>query len=164
MRILIFILVFSIFIGYSQETPAKKEKTDKKVEQKPISTKENLEEEIDPSAYIYSAEGRRDPFKSLLQGKDRPLRETLEGIAGLTIGELVLEGIVGFGNGKFKALLKGPKNNPYDVSVGDKVYDGEIVEITANSIVFKQILTVALGGTKEKRVVKWLNPEEEAEK
>ena len=108
--------------------------------------------------------GRRDPFKNLLTGSERPARRNLEGIAGLTISELVLEGIVGFSKGEYKALVRGPKNRPYDIKVGDKVYDGEVVEITDNSVTFKQILTIALGGTKERPIVKYLNPEEEANK
>jgi len=162
MKILIFILIFSLSFGYSQDTQAKKEKTQKK---EAISSEDQLQQELDPSVFVYRPDNRRDPFKNLLQGRDKPLnREALEGIAGLTISELSLEGIMGLGNGKFKAFLKGPKNHPYGISVGDKVYDGEVVEITDNSIVFKQILTVALGGTKERKVVKWLNPEEEAGK
>jgi Tfp pilus assembly protein PilP len=165
MRILIFILIFSLSIGYSQETQNNKvKKKDEKV-QAPLSSDEQLQQELDPNVFVYNSDGRRDPFKNLLQGRNSSLsREALEGIAGLTISELVLEGIMRISAGKYKAFLKGPKNHPYDVTVGDKVYDGEIVEINANSVVFKQILTIALGGTKEKKLVKWLNPEEEAGK
>ncbi len=189
---MIFILVFgmfSLFVGYSQENPPKKvaeksqenqvqkDKKDEKDEkaktspaaqtpaQPPASQEEQLQQEIDPNSFIYNPGGRRDPFRNLLQGKEGALdREALEGIAGLTIGELVLEGIMEVGKGKFKAFMKGPKNIPYAVSVGEKVYDGEVAEITPNCIIFKQILTVALSGTKETKVVKWLNPEEEAGK
>ncbi|MCK5056496.1 MAG: hypothetical protein KAT34_07570 [Candidatus Aminicenantes bacterium] len=165
MKILIFILIFSLCFGYSQDARAKNDKKEKKVEEKAVSSDEQLQQELDPGVFVYKPDGRRDPFKNLLSGRDKPLnREALEGIAGLTISELSLEGIMGLGSGEFKAFLKGPKNHPYDVSVGDKVYDGEVVEITDNSIVFKQILTVALGGTKERKVVKWLNPEEEVAK
>ena len=165
MKILIFILIFTLSFGYSQDTRAKKEKKDENQKKEAISSEDRLQQELDPSVFVYRPDGRRDPFKNLLQGGDKPLnREALEGIAGLTISELSLEGIMGIEKGEFKAFLKGPKNHPYDVSVGDKVYDGEVVEITDNSIVFKQILTVALGGTKERKVVKWLNPEEEAGK
>ena len=166
MKIIIFIiLIFSLTFGYGQEAQTKEKKKDEKEKQAPLSSDEQLQQELDPSVFIYKPDGRRDPFKDLLLGRDTPLnREALEGIAGLTISELVLEGIMKVSEGKYKAFLKGPKNHPYDVSVGDKVYDGEIVEINHNSIVFKQILTIALGGTKEKRVVKELNPEEEAKK
>lgn len=188
-KTIIFVLVFSLFslfTGYSQENPqnkpqqnpkenqAQKDKKDEKTKttpatqtpaQIPASPDEQLQQEIDPNSFIYNPGGRRDPFKNLLQGKEGALdREALEGIAGLTIGELVLEGIMEVGKGKFKAFMKGPKNIPYAVSVGEKVYDGEVAEITPNCIVFKQILTVALSGTKETKVVKWLNPEEEAGK
>ncbi|GAG19067.1 unnamed protein product, partial [marine sediment metagenome] len=74
--------------------------------------------------------------------------------------QLELEGII-MRKKEYIALFKGPKGNPYDVQVGQNVYDGEIIQIDANRVVFKKILTIALGGTKEKTVVKTLDPEEE---
>jgi Tfp pilus assembly protein PilP len=124
------------------------------------------DDQIDPnllisSEFIYKPEGRRDPFWDLLRGqganKGRP---AIDGIGGLMIDELDLEGII-FSSGRFRALLKGPDSRPYVVAVGDKVYDGEIVSIDKNSIAFKKIMTVALGGQKEKQIIKSLNPEEE---
>ena len=61
----------------------------------------------------------------------------------------------------FKALLKGPDTRPYMVGIGDKVYDGEVVAMDRNSVSFKKSLTVALGGQKERIIIKTLNPEEE---
>lgn len=72
-----------------------------------------------------------------------------------------LEGIVSVKKGVYLALMKGPDTRPYQLNVGDKVYDGEVVAINRNSISFKKSLTVALGGQKEKVVIKSLNPEEE---
>lgn len=119
--------------------------------------------DADPGEYVYRPKGRRDPFWDLLQGKDSKLKkEAKEGIAGLEIEQLELEGIV-FREGGYLALFKGPDGKPYDVKVGQSVYDGEIIKIDANRVVFKKILTIALGGTKEKTVIKWLNPEKERE-
>jgi len=41
--------------------------------------------------------------------------------------------------GKFRAMLKGPDTRGYIVTVGDKVYDGEVVVIDRNSISFKKV-------------------------
>lgn len=116
---------------------------------------------IQPGEFVYNPEGRRDPFWNLLQGKSvKENREAIEGIAGLMIDELELEGIV-FAQGEFKALLKGPDTRPYVVSIGDKVYDGEVVAMDRNSVSFKKSLTVALAGQRDRVIIKTLNPEEE---
>ncbi len=116
---------------------------------------------IQPGEFVYNPEGRRDPFWNLLQGKSvKENREAIEGIAGLMIDELELEGIV-FMQGVFKALLKGPDTRPYVVGIGDKVYDGEVVAMDKNSVSFKKSLTVALAGQKDRVIIKTLNPEEE---
>ena len=116
---------------------------------------------IQPGEFVYNPEGRRDPFWNLLQGKSvKENREAIEGIAGLMIDELELEGIV-FAQGVFKALLKGPDTRPYVVGIGDKVYDGEVVAMDRNSVSFKKSLTVALAGQKDRVLIKTLNPEEE---
>ncbi len=116
---------------------------------------------IQPGEFVYNPEGRRDPFWNLLQGKSvKENREAIEGIAGLMIDELELEGIV-FAQGEFKALLKGPDTRPYVVGIGDKVYDGEVVAMDRNSVSFRKSLTVALAGQKDRIIIKTLNPEEE---
>jgi Tfp pilus assembly protein PilP len=122
------------------------------------------EEDITTGDFIYKPKGRRDPFVNLLQGRNpRGQREQREGIAGMLIEELELEGIL-FKSGTFIALFKGPDGKPYDVKVGDSVYDGEVIKIDNNSVVFKRLLTIALGGTKEKITIISLVPEEEAAK
>jgi Tfp pilus assembly protein PilP len=132
----------------------------------PPETKDSTAEEVAdvqsvPGEFSYNPEGRRDPFWNLLQGKSvKGNREAIEGIAGLMIDELELEGIV-LANGVYKALVKGPDTRPYLVLIGDKVYDGEVVAMDRNSVSFKKSLTVALGGQKDRIVIKTLNPEEE---
>jgi Tfp pilus assembly protein PilP len=123
-----------------------------------------LDQSVPAGEYIYRPEGRRDPFWNLLQGKTvRENRQSISGIAGLLIDELDLEGIMQV-RGKYRALLKGPDSRGYIVSIGDKVYDGEVLAIDRNSISFKKSLTVAIGGQKERVIIKALNPEEEEKK
>ncbi len=125
------------------------------------------QESVSSDAFIYLPRGRRDPFWDLLGnvkvGKDAKGREAIPGIAGLMIDELELEGII-YKSGKYYAALRGPDSQPYLVTVGESVYDGDIVKIDSHSIIFKKILTIAIGGSTERLVSKRLNPEEEQEK
>lgn len=167
-KLFLFCLLFVAFLVFPQEKQ-KKDKQDKQdTGQQTGAAVEAIEADAEDDVtgtdeYVYKPRGRRDPFWDLLRGKGGKLKkEVKEGIAGLEIEQLELEGIV-FRNGKYIALFKGPDSKPYDVLVGTNVYDGEIIEIDANRVVFKKILTMALGGTKERTVVKWLNPEKEKE-
>lgn len=119
---------------------------------------------ISSGEFVYDPMGRRDPFWNLLtRNSSRLKQKRKEGLEGLDIDQLELEGIIKV-KGKYLALLKGPDGKPYKVKEGDNVYDGTIVKIGSHSIEFKKILTVALGGTKERMIIKRLNPEEEGEK
>jgi Tfp pilus assembly protein PilP len=150
--IFVFLLLLFSFLVQAQEIPQDLPKP---------NADEAAEISVMPGEFVYNPEGRRDPFWNLLQGKSvKENREAIEGIAGLMIDELELEGIV-FAQGAFKALLKGPDTRPYIVSIGDKVYDGEVVAMDRNSVSFKKSLTLALAGQKERIMIKTLNPEEE---
>lgn len=158
-----FIFTFSGLAQENQEKTRKATQVEKEEAAEAVGEAGTETVETDPGEYVYRPKGRRDPFWDLLQGKDTKLKkEAKEGIAGLEIEQLELEGIV-FREGSHIALFKGPDGKPYDVKVGQSVYDGEIIKIDANRVVFKKILTIALGGTKEKTVIKWLNPEKEKE-
>lgn len=150
----IFVLVFLLFplLQAAQEVPKDLPEP---------GSEDTAEISVMPGEFVYNPEGRRDPFWNLLQGKSvKENREAIEGIAGLMIDELELEGII-FAQGSYKALLKGPDTRPYIVSIGSKVYDGEVVAMDKNSVSFKKSLTVALAGQKDRIIIKTLNPEEE---
>ncbi|MCK4836293.1 MAG: hypothetical protein KAT17_06635 [Candidatus Aminicenantes bacterium] len=156
MKIVIFIVLLFSLLVFAQ----KNETTE---DQQAKVTDDSAQAEILPGVFIYQPQGRRDPFWDLSKGeKAKTEREELEGIAGLLIDELKLEGIV-YSKGKYSALFSGPSNAepPFHVAVGINVYDGVIVKIDSNSVVFKKILTMPLGGKKEKFETKWLNPEQE---
>jgi Tfp pilus assembly protein PilP len=157
MKIVIFIVLLCSLVVFAQENETTEDQQAK-------VTDETTQADVPPGEFIYQPQGRRDPFWDLSKGeKAKTEREELEGIAGLLIDELKLEGIV-FSKGKYTALLSGPSNAepPFSVTVGVNVYDGVIVKIDNNSVVFKKILTMPLGGKKEKFETKWLNPEQEA--
>jgi Tfp pilus assembly protein PilP len=159
--ILFFILSFLVF-------PQQAEKADvqEQPEQEEIANQSEDESRLQtqPGDFIYTPMGRRDPFWDLLQGRNiRGNREAIEGIPGLMIDELDLGGII-FSEGSYKAMVVGPDNMPYVIKVGDNVYDGEVIKIDNSTVTFRKILTVALGGKKERIIVKRISPEEEKQK
>jgi type IV pilus assembly protein PilP len=103
------------------------------------SLQEIVEEPSAPDSYHYDAQGRRDPFQSLigpapkLQTGQRP-----QGPPGFLIDEIKIQGVVKTRQQGLVAMINGPDNKSYLVKIGDKVLDGEIIRITPNSIVFRQ--------------------------
>lgn len=103
------------------------------------SLQEIVEEPTAPDSYHYDAQGRRDPFQSLigpapkLQAGQRPI-----GPPGFLIDEIKIQGVVKTKQQGLVAMINGPDNKSYLVKIGDKVLDGEIIRITPNSIVFRQ--------------------------
>jgi len=89
----------------------------------------------------YSADGRRDPFVSLLRmGADPDGRANVPrppGVAGLYVSEVALKGVVASPQG-FAALLQGSDTKTYVVHAGDRLMDGQVRLITADGIVLLQ--------------------------
>ncbi len=162
MRRSLFILLLCTLFVFS--LPGEKKGINKKVKAGKVPVKAKVKPQAAQDDFVYNPMGRRDPFWDLLKKNSAKLKKKRkEGLAGLDIDQLELEGILKK-DGKFLALLKGPDGRPYLVKKGDSVYDGEILEIGSHMVKFKKILTIALGGTKEKTIIKRLNPEEEDEK
>ena len=154
MKVIIFILIVCLAgIIPGQETATK-------TQQQTVTEKTEPEQEGQETGYVYKPAGRRDPFWDPLKGTKQGEKEKIAGIAGLTINEMTLEGILLI-NGAYQAQFRGPDNRPWSVKVGDMVYDGEVVKIDLNSVTFRQNLPQIMGGTRERIVVKNLNPEEE---
>jgi Tfp pilus assembly protein PilP len=89
-----------------------------------------------PSAFTYNPEGRRDPFKNLLIGRD--IRErTATGEPQIFIDDLVLFGIVKNKN-IYTAMIGMPQGFPMFVLVGDKFTDGYVLSITESQVVLRK--------------------------
>ncbi|HEU4889039.1 MAG TPA: pilus assembly protein PilP [Thermoanaerobaculia bacterium] len=122
------------------------------------SLEEILEEPESADAYRYDPQGRRDPFRSLIgptpkiDAGSRP-----EGLPGFLIDELKLQGIFKTRQG-FTAMVNAPDNKGYSVRVGDKVLDGEVIRITATSVVFRQEVNDPTRIERYREVVKDLTP------
>ena len=114
-----------------------------------------------PGSYAYIAQGRRDPFVSLLKpvsesglGKRRP------GMEGFLIQEVALRGIVKDAKG-FTAMLVGTDGKSYFCKVGQRLFDGVITAIDASTVTFRQEVTDPLSSVRSRDVKKTLYPSEE---
>jgi type IV pilus assembly protein PilP len=119
---------------------------------------EILEEPTSTDTYRYDPQGRRDPFRSLIGPAPKTdLGQRPPGIPGFLIDELKLQGVIKTRYG-LAAMLSGPDNNGYLVRVGQKTFDGELIRITPNSVVFRQEVNDPTRIERYREVVKELNP------
>ncbi len=90
--------------------------------------------------FTYDPAGRRDPFRSLVDGLNSAQKGPRpRGIAGMLISEVDLVGIVQKGRGGI-AFFNGSDNKGYFLKLGDQLYDGKITRIDrrTGSVVFRQ--------------------------
>ena len=111
-------------------------------------------------AYSYDPGNRRDPFKSLIVGQNRqaPRGPLPEGIAGLLIDEIDLTGIFKTSRGFVAQVVASNKGKSYLLREGDQLYDGDVVGIAQNEVVFKQIVNDPTVIKPFREVVKKLSP------
>ena len=112
-------------------------------------------------AYTYDPQGRRDPFVSLLsRGSDpRSASNRPAGLPGLLIAEVAVKGIIKDRTG-FIALIQGPNTKTFSVRPGEKLMDGTVKAITADTVVFAQDVNDPLSMVKQKEVRKTLRSNE----
>ena len=113
--------------------------------------------------YSYHAEGRRDPFQSLIGsgGTDTDATSRREGPAGMTLGEISVRGIMQ-SRGSLVAMIQGPDNKTYIVHQGDKLLDGSIKTITPQGLIVIQEVNDPLSLVKQREVRKLLRSLEDA--
>jgi hypothetical protein len=125
---------------------------------------EILEGEIEVlggAAHSYDPGDRRDPFKSLLvTGTDtedargpRP-----EGVPGLLIDEIRLSGIYKTARGWVAQVQAAANEKGYLIQEGDQLYDGDVVSVTAEEVIFRQIVRDPAALKPFREVPKRLNP------
>lgn len=110
--------------------------------------------------YFYDPGGRRDPFRSLLAARDRlEFRGPRpEGIPGLLIDEIDITGIYLTSDGPVAQVASADQEKSYLLRIGDQLYDGDVISITANEAVFKQIVDDPTALKPFREVSKKLNP------
>ena len=109
---------------------------------------------IEPG-YAYQADGRRDPFISLLgRGEQTTSADgPASGLSGLLIGEVTVKGVLRDRSG-FMAMLQAPDNKTYVVRVGDKLLDGSVKSISREQVIFSQDVNDPLSLVKQREVPK----------
>jgi hypothetical protein len=110
--------------------------------------------------YSYDPGNRRDPFKSLILGRNRqaPRGPMPEGIAGLLIDEIDLTGIFKTSRGFVAQVVAANRNKSYLLRDGDQLYDGDVVSVSQGEVVFKQIVNDPTVIKPFREVVKKLSP------
>ena len=109
------------------------------------------EQQTTPDAK-YAANGRRDPFISPVVNHTSG-SGCSSGKKCLEIGEVNLRGVVHSENG-FIAVVSNGLNKAYFLRENDPVFNGYVVKITGDSIVFQETLQDRLGKTFTREVVK----------
>ena len=115
--------------------------------------------EVPPPAatgpYTYEPAGRRDPFVSLLARGSDPRGATTRpaGLPGVMIAEAAVKGIVRDRSG-FIAMIQGTGTKTFIVRAGEKLMEGTVKAITADSVVFSQDVNDPLSMVKQKEVRK----------
>jgi Tfp pilus assembly protein PilP len=113
--------------------------------------------------YTYRADGRRDPFQSLIgTGSDLNMTSRRgEGPSGMTLGEISVRGIMQ-SRGSLVAMIQGPDNKTYIVHQGEKLLDGTIKTITPQGLIVIQEVNDPLSLVKQREVRKLLKSLEDA--
>ena len=108
-------------------------------------------------AYTYDPAGRRDPFRSLLvRPENRAGAARPPGIAGISVDDLVLQGIWRTRSG-YVAQIRGTDNKSYLLRAGDLLWDGEVTRIAPNEVTFRQNLNDPQSVKPFRDVTKQLN-------
>ena len=112
--------------------------------------------------YTYHADGRRDPFQTLIgTGNVVTASRKGEGPGGMTLAEISVRGIMQ-SRGSLVAMIQGPDNRTYIVHQGDKLLDGTIRTIMPTGLVVVQEVNDPLSLVKQREVRKLLRSLEDA--
>jgi Tfp pilus assembly protein PilP len=116
-----------------------------------------------PPNYVYSPEGRRDPFLNLVnrgfdgRAADSP-RTRPDGIAGILVDEVVVRGILQ-SQGNWVAMIGSPSGRTYSIRSGDRLMDGNVKSITPQALVLMKEVNDPLSLQKQREVRKYLRGE-----
>lgn len=117
---------------------------------------------VPPPNYEYAAEGRRDPFVSLVNkgddgkaDKNAATAKRADGVPGMLTNELTVKGILQT-RGVWVAMVSGPDKKIYTVRAGDKLADGVVRSVNATSVVILQEVKDPLSLEKQREVRKFL--------
>ena len=106
-------------------------------------------------APVAAAHGKRDPFVSpVVQRGPGPCEG---GKRCLAIDQLEVHGVVKGPKG-WIAIVTNPAKKTYFLNDNDELYDGSVIKITGDSVLFKQNVLDAMGRTSTRQIEKKLVP------
>ena len=103
------------------------------------------------------AANARDPFVSIIRNTDKTGgAPCASGKKCLVIGDIVLRGIVKSQN-SIIAVVENPQKKTYFLRENDPVFNGNVLKITTDSVVFREQITDRAGRTSSRDITKQLN-------
>jgi Tfp pilus assembly protein PilP len=111
--------------------------------------------------YKYEVKGRRDPFRPLdavttFQATQAPIVRP-PGLKGQLVSEIRLVGIIKSSTGTV-AMVQGYRSRSFFLHPNDTLYDGKVVEVRKDAVVFSQVLKDVQGKTMTQQIIKKLQP------
>ncbi len=100
-----------------------------------------------------AAPGKRDPFISPIRANVNETTNCGTGKRCLVVDQTNLQGIVKAPNGMI-AVVANSANKAYFLRENDPVYNGYVMRITPDSVVFRETMTDKLGKKYTREVVK----------
>ena len=157
MKVMLLILCFGVLLGAQAPAPAPAPAQPATPPPSPGAAP------TPPQNYTYSPDSRRDPFVSLLnRGSDDPRKRDgaprPEGIAGISVDEVVIRGIVQ-SRGAWVAMVGAPNGRTYTIRAGDRLLDGSVRAINATTVILMQEVNDPLSLEKQREVRKYLRGE-----
>jgi hypothetical protein len=103
------------------------------------------------------AANARDPFVSIIRNPDKTGgAPCVSGKKCLVIGEIVLRGIVKSPNAII-AVVENPQKKTYFLRENDPVFNGNVVKITTDAVVFREQIIDRAGHSSSRDITKQLN-------
>jgi Tfp pilus assembly protein PilP len=120
-------------------------------------------EKTPAESYTYHADGRRDPFLTLINTgpEPRPVARKGDGLGALTLAEITVRGVMQ-SRDSLVAMVAGPDNKTYIVHEGDRLLDGQVKGINREGLVVVQRVSDPLAQVKQREVRKLLQSLEAA--
>ncbi len=115
----------------------------------PLNDLSDVEEILDSDVELRAGGGdrydggtRRDPFRSLVRRREvqQQAGPRPEGKPGLLIDEIFITGIFNTHLGDFAQVRGGSKDKSYLLQAGDQLFDGDVISIGSDHVVFRQII------------------------
>ena len=109
------------------------------------------------TGFTYNPEGRRDPFKNLLSGRDLKEKAAI-GDNQIFIDDLILFGIVK-NKDVYTALIGMPQGFPVFAKVGDRFADGYVLSISETQVVLRKTHDRGIPLVRPRDVIKEITEE-----